>query len=53
MVLFKGARNKLEKTKIELRAKVKEQFKEGQYKKMEWRPNGLDVKTVLQKIGSM
>jgi sphinganine-1-phosphate aldolase len=43
----------LEKTREEVRAKMKETLKEGRFKKMEFRSNGQDFRSIMNKLSSM
>ncbi len=50
---FNFGRNKLEKTKNQLREKVRDSLKIGQFKKLEFRSNGQDVRAILNKFSSL
>ena len=50
---FSFARRKLDKTREEIKKKVLENMKESKFKKLEWRPNGQDMRNLLSKLSLM
>jgi hypothetical protein len=50
---FSFARRKLDKTREEIKKKVLENMKESKFKKLEWRPNGQEMRNLLNKLSLM
>lgn len=50
---FGAARAKLQKTRKEIKEKMLENVKDSQFKKMEFRSNGQDMRAILNKLSAM
>jgi hypothetical protein len=50
LVTFGPGKTKLAKTREQIRQKAKDQFKSGQFKKLDFRTNGQDARVILNKL---
>lgn len=53
LVKFGPGKTKLAKTREQIRQKAKDQFKSGQFKKIEFRTNGQDARVILNKLAAL
>ena len=50
---FKFVRNKIEKTRADVKKNASEALRVGQFKKIEFRDKGMDTRSVLNKLGEL